>query len=200
MGQYSLMRNRDTLEKELIESAQNGDRQAFDLLVERYQFKIIKLVNRYVRDPVEAMDIAQESFIKAYRAIGKFRGDSAFYTWLYRIAINTAKNHVMNVSKKIIETDVELLDLEQTLTKANFRDYTAPENVLQDNEIRAVIFDVIQKLPKELRTAIMLRELEGLSYEEIATIMICPIGTVRSRIFRAREVIEKKVKPYLREG
>ncbi|WP_375338902.1 RNA polymerase sigma factor RpoE [Candidatus Berkiella cookevillensis] len=200
MGQYSLMRNRDTLEKELIESAQNGDRQAFDLLVERYQFKIIKLVNRYVRDPVEAMDIAQESFIKAYRAIGKFRGDSAFYTWLYRIAINTAKNHVMNVSRKIIETDVELLDLEQTLTKANFRDYTAPENVLQDNEIRAVIFDVIQKLPKELRTAIMLRELEGLSYEEIATIMTCPIGTVRSRIFRAREAIEKKVKPYLREG
>ncbi|MCS5708274.1 RNA polymerase sigma factor RpoE [Candidatus Berkiella cookevillensis] len=194
------MRNRDTLEKELIESAQNGDRQAFDLLVERYQFKIIKLVNRYVRDPVEAMDIAQESFIKAYRAIGKFRGDSAFYTWLYRIAINTAKNHVMNVSRKIIETDVELLDLEQTLTKANFRDYTAPENVLQDNEIRAVIFDVIQKLPKELRTAIMLRELEGLSYEEIATIMTCPIGTVRSRIFRAREAIEKKVKPYLREG
>lgn len=200
MGQYSLMRNRDTLEKELIELAQNGDRQAFDLLVERYQFKIIKLVNRYVRDPVEAMDIAQESFIKAYRAIGKFRGDSAFYTWLYRIAINTAKNHVMNVSRKIIETDVELLDLEQTLTKANFRDYTAPENVLQDNEIRAVIFDVIQKLPKELRTAIMLRELEGLSYEEIATIMTCPIGTVRSRIFRAREAIEKKVKPYLREG
>lgn len=200
MGQYSLMRNRDTLEKELIELAQNGDRQAFDLLVERYQFKIIKLVNRYVRDPVEAMDIAQESFIKAYRAIGKFRGDSAFYTWLYRIAINTAKNHVMTVSRKIIETDVELLDLEQTLTKANFRDYTAPENVLQDNEIRAVIFDVIQKLPKELRTAIMLRELEGLSYEEIATIMTCPIGTVRSRIFRAREAIEKKVKPYLREG
>jgi RNA polymerase sigma-70 factor (ECF subfamily) len=200
MGQYSLMRNRDTLEKELIESAQNGDRQAFDLLVERYQFKIIKLVNRYVRDPVEAMDIAQESFIKAYRAIGKFRGDSAFYTWLYRIAINTAKNHVMNISKKIIETNVELLDLEQTLTKANFRDYTAPENVLQDNEIRSVIFDVIQKLPKELRTAIMLRELEGLSYEEIATIMTCPIGTVRSRIFRAREAIEKKVKPYLREG
>lgn len=201
MGQYSLMQqNKDPLEKELIEQAQRGDKQAFDLLVERYQYKIIKLVNRYIRDPVEALDIAQESFIKAYKAIGKFRGDSAFYTWLYRIAINTAKNHVMNVSKKIIETDVELLDLEHTLTKANFRDYTAPENTLHDNEIRAVIFDVIRKLPKELRTAIMLRELEGLTYDEIATVMSCPIGTVRSRIYRAREAIEKRVKPLLREG
>lgn len=199
MGQYLYAHNKDPLEKELIEQAQQGDKQAFDLLVERYQYKIIKLVNRYVRDPVEALDIAQETFIKAYRAIGKFRGDSAFYTWLYRIAINTAKNHVMNLSKKIIETDVELLDLEHTLTKANFRDYTAPENTLHDNEIRAVIFDVIQKLPRELRTAIMLRELEGLSYEEIASVMTCPIGTVRSRIFRAREAIEKKVKPLLRE-
>lgn len=200
MGQYSLMRNKDLLESELIEQAKNGNKHAFDLLVERYQFKIIKLVNRYVRDPVEAMDIAQESFIKAYRALDKFRGDSAFYTWLYRIAINTAKNHVINTSRKMFDGDVELIDLEHTLTKSHFRDYTAPENILQDNELRAAIFEVIQKLPKELRTAIMLRELEGLSYDEISKVMACPIGTVRSRIFRAREAIEKKVKPILKEG
>lgn len=198
MGQYSLMQDKDPLEKELIQQAKEGDKQAFDLLVERYQYKVVKLVNRYIRDPVEALDITQEAFIKAYKAIDKFRGDSAFYTWLYRIAINTAKNHVMNVQKKIIETDVELLDLEHALTKGNFRDYTAPENSLHDNEIRAVIFEVIRELPKELRTAIMLREIEGLTYDEISSIMSCPLGTVRSRIYRARDAIEKRVKPLLR--
>lgn len=200
MGQNSLMRNKDLLESELIEQAKAGDKHAFDLLVERYQFKIIKLVNRYVRDPVEAMDIAQESFIKAYRALDRFRGDSAFYTWLYRIAINTAKNHVMNLSKKMIDGDVELINLDNTVNKSNFRDYMAPENILQDDELRVAIFEVIQKLPRELRTAIMLRELEGLSYDEISKIMTCPIGTVRSRLFRAREAIEKRVKLILREG
>lgn len=201
MGQFSSSTpSRDPVEMELISQAQLGDKQAFELLVERYQFRVIKLVNRYVHDPVEAMDISQEAFIKAYRALNKFRGDSAFYTWLYRIAVNTAKNHVMNKTKKIIETDVELLDFELTLTKAQYRDYSTPENRLHDDEITAAIFEVIQKLPKELRTAIMLRELDGLSYDEIAHVMSCPIGTVRSRIFRAREAIERKLRPILNES
>ncbi len=189
--------NKEKVDKELIQQVKEGDKQAFDLLVERYQYKIIKLANRYVHDPVEAMDVAQESFIKAYKAIDKFRGDSAFYTWLYRIAINTAKNHTVISSRKIIEADVEQIDLDNTLTRASIRDYSAPENALQDKELRELIFDVIQKLPKELRTAIMLRELNGMSYEEISMVMACPIGTVRSRIYRARESIEKRLKPHL---
>lgn len=197
MKQSSLAQDRERVDKELIEQVKEGDKQAFDLLVERYQYRIIKLVNRYVNDPVEAMDIAQESFIKAYKAIDKFRGDSAFYTWLYRIAINTAKNYVLTGNKKIIEADVEMIDLERTLTRANLRDYSPPENLLQDRELRKIIFDVVQKLPRELRTAIMLRELDGMSYEEIAVVMSCPIGTVRSRIYRAREAIEKRIRPIL---
>ncbi|MGE3320316.1 MAG: RNA polymerase sigma factor RpoE [Candidatus Berkiella sp.] len=184
---------------ELVEQVRLGDRQAFDLLVQKYQFKILKLVNRYVNDPSEAMDVAQESFIKAYRALDKFRGDSAFYTWLYRIAINTAKNHVVSQSRRIIEADVETVDMEQTLTKANLKDYSAPEKILLDDEIEHAVYEVIAHLPKELRTAITLRELEGMSYEEIAGIMACPVGTVRSRIFRAREAIERRIKPLLNE-
>jgi len=184
---------------DLVEQVRHGDKQAFDLLVQKYQFKILKLVNRYVNDPSEAMDVAQESFIKAYRALDKFRGDSAFYTWLYRIAINTAKNHVVSQSRRIIETDVETLDMEQALTKANLKDYSAPEKILLDDEIEHAVYEVIAHLPKELRTAITLRELEGMSYEEIAGIMGCPVGTVRSRIFRAREAIERRIKPLLNE-
>jgi RNA polymerase sigma-70 factor (ECF subfamily) len=188
---------RTNVDAELIEQVRMGDKQAFDLLVQKYQFKILKLVNRYVKDPSEAMDVAQESFIKAYRALDRFRGESAFYTWLYRIAINTAKNHVVSQSRRMVETNIEILDLDQTLTKINLKDYSAPEKILLDVEIEDVINEVIQHLPKELRTAITLRELEGMSYEEIAGVMSCPVGTVRSRIFRAREAIERRIRPLL---
>lgn len=188
---------RTNVDSELVQQVRLGDKQAFDLLVQKYQFKILKLVNRYVNDPSEAMDVAQEAFIKAYRALGKFRGESAFYTWLYRIAINTAKNHVVSQTRRVVETDVEIVDMEQTLTKANLKEYSAPERTLMDNEIEKAVNDVIQHLPKELRTAITLRELDGMSYEEIAGIMSCPIGTVRSRIFRAREAIERRIRPLL---
>lgn len=190
---------RINVDYELVEQVRLGDKHSFDLLVQKYQFKILKLVNRYVNDPSEAMDVAQESFIKAYRALDKFRGDSAFYTWLYRIAINTAKNHVVSQSRRMIEADVETVDMEQTLTKANLKDYSAPEKILLDDEIEHAVYEVISHLPKELRTAITLRELEGMSYEEIAGIMACPVGTVRSRIFRAREAIERRIKPLLNE-
>ncbi len=190
---------RINVDYELVEQVRLGDKHSFDLLVQKYQFKILKLVNRYVNDPSEAMDVAQESFIKAYRALDKFRGDSAFYTWLYRIAINTAKNHVVSQSRRLIEADVETVDMEQTLTKANLKDYSAPEKILLDDEIEHAVYEVISHLPKELRTAITLRELEGMSYEEIAGIMACPVGTVRSRIFRAREAIERRIKPLLNE-
>ncbi|MBS0286147.1 MAG: RNA polymerase sigma factor RpoE [Proteobacteria bacterium] len=191
---------RTNVDYDLVQQVRLGDKQAFDLLVQKYQFKILKLVNRYVNDPSEAMDVAQESFIKAYRALDKFRGDSAFYTWLYRIAINTAKNHIVSQSRRMVEADVEVVDMEQTLTKGNLREYSAPEKILLDVEIEHAVNEVIQHLPKELRTAITLRELEGLSYEEIAGIMACPVGTVRSRIFRAREAIERRIKPLLNEG
>lgn len=184
-------------DKELIKRVRTGDTQAFNALVEKYQFRILKLVNRYVNDPSEAMDVAQDSFIKAFRAIDKFRGDSAFYTWLYRIAINTAKNHAVSQNRRIIEADVEVVDMEQTLIRANLKDYSAPEKILLDVELEQAVTEIIKHLPKELRTAITLRELDGMSYEEIAGVMACPVGTVRSRIFRAREVIERRIKPML---
>jgi RNA polymerase sigma-70 factor (ECF subfamily) len=200
MRQRLKSQQRVNIDIDLVEQVRLGDKQAFDFLVQKYQFKILKLVNRYVNDPSEAMDVAQESFIKAYRALDKFRGDSAFYTWLYRIAINTAKNHVVSQSRRMVEADVEVVDMEQTLTKANLKEYSAPEKILLDVEIEDAVNDVIQHLPKELKTAITLRELEGMSYEEIAGIMSCPIGTVRSRIFRAREAIERKIKPLLNDN
>lgn len=183
----------------LVKMVQGGDKEAFDLLVQKYQFRIIKLVTRYVHDPSEALDVTQESFIKAFRAMEKFRGDSAFYTWLYRIAINTAKNHVVAQAKRGIEYDVEVVDIEYTLTKFQLKEFGAPERILLKDEIEQAIQSIIEQLPKDLRTAITLREKEGLSYEEIAGVMSCPIGTVRSRIFRAREAIERKIKPILRE-
>lgn len=186
-------------DSEVVELVRHGDTQAFNLLVQKYQFRILKLVNRYVNDPSEAMDVAQDSFIKAFKALDKFRGDSAFYTWLYRIAINTAKNYAITQTRKIIEADVEVVDLDQTLTRANLKEYSAPEKILLDVEIENALNEIISHLPKELRTAITLRELDGMSYEEIAAVMGCPIGTVRSRIFRAREVIERRLRPYLNE-
>lgn len=187
------------VDKELVKLVQQGDRQAFDQLVEKYHSRIVKLVSRYVRDPSEALDVAQESFIKAYRALSRFRGDSAFYTWLYRIAINTAKNHVVMQNRKIIDANVEILDIEQTLHRGQ-NDYKPPEFTLINSELEEAVMDVIQELPKDLKTTITLREMDGLTYEEIAGVMDCPIGTVRSRIFRARETIERRMRPVVRRS
>ncbi len=181
----------------LVQRVQLGDRKAFDLLVIRYQQRIIKLVSRYIRDRDDAMDVTQEAFIKAYRALKNFRGDSAFYTWLYRIAINTAKNHLTAKSRRPREadrfdTEGEPIDLEELQKETE-----TPEKILLVEEMKQTIFDTIEGLPDDLRTAIMLREIDGLSYEEIALAMDCPIGTIRSRIFRAREAIDMKLKPLM---
>jgi RNA polymerase sigma-70 factor (ECF subfamily) len=181
----------------LVERVQQGDKTAFDLLVRKYQHKIVQLVTRYLRDPVEALDVSQEAFIKAYRALPSFRGDSAFYTWLYRIAINTAKNHLVAQSRRPPSDDIDAQDAEQFAGDTGLKEYATPEHMALRDEIEQTIAAAIEDLPEELRTAITLREFEGLSYEEIATAMDCPIGTVRSRIFRAREAIETRLKPLL---
>jgi len=188
----------DTLDKELVARVQQGDKKAFDLLVRRYQLKVLQLVGRYVRDPGESQDVAQEAFIKAYRALPGFRGDSAFFTWLYRIAINTAKNHLQSRNRMpASEGDIDIEDAEQLESAPRLKDYETPERLLLTEELGIVIGTAIEDLPEELRTAILLREMDGLSYEEIADVMSCPVGTVRSRIFRAREAIDKKLKPLL---
>lgn len=181
----------------LVERVQKGDKQAFDLLVLKYQNRIINLVSRFVSDYAEAQDVAQEAFIKAYRAIERFRGDSAFYTWLYRIAINTAKNHLVSRSRRPPTSDVDAHDAEQYTTDTRLKDRDTPERELLKEEISEVINTTIQDLPEDLRTAILLREMDGMSYEDIALTMDCPIGTVRSRIFRAREAIDEMLKPLL---
>ncbi|MDV3238398.1 MAG: RNA polymerase sigma factor RpoE [Gammaproteobacteria bacterium] len=181
----------------LVERVQQGDKTAFDLLVRKYQHKIVQLVTRYLRDPVEALDVSQEAFIKAYRALPSFRGDSAFYTWLYRIAINTAKNHLVAQSRRPPSDDIDAQDAEQFAGDTGLKEYATPEHMVLRDEIEQTIAAAIEDLPEELRTAITLREFEGLSYEEIAAAMDCPIGTVRSRIFRAREAIETRLKPLL---
>jgi RNA polymerase sigma-70 factor (ECF subfamily) len=187
----------DGVDNELVKQVQKGDKEAFNLLVQKYQFRIIKLVTRYVQDPSEAMDVAQEAFIKAYRSLANFRGDSAFYTWLYRIAINTAKNYVILYNKRRQAIEVDVIDLEQSLNRASMSECGTPEGLLIKDEIEDAVYQVIDHLPIELRIAILLREMEGLSYEEISGVMNCPIGTVRSRIYRAREAIELKIKPML---
>jgi RNA polymerase sigma-70 factor (ECF subfamily) len=179
----------------LVERVQQGDKRAFDLLINKYQHRIVSLVSRYVSDHAEAMDVSQEAFIKAYRAIGKFRGDSAFYTWLYRIAINTAKNYLVAQKRRPPASDIDAVDAEQYDMDSRLKDKGTPENELMRDEIKCAVFDTISELPDDLRTAIMLREMEGMSYEDIAITMDCPIGTVRSRIFRAREAIDAKLKP-----
>ena len=179
----------------LVERAKRGDRHAFDLLVLKYQQKIVNLVMRYVLDPAEALDVSQEAFIKAYRALPRFRGDSAFYTWLYRIAINTAKNYLESLRRKPVEYDLDAQDPVYAERHAQLRDDETPEGVAMQEQLRSVLEQAIAALPEELRTAIMLREIEGLSYEEIATAMECPIGTVRSRIFRAREALDAAIYP-----
>jgi RNA polymerase sigma-70 factor (ECF subfamily) len=181
----------------LVERVQKGDKRAFDLLIQKYQHRIISLVTRYVSDTSEAQDVAQEAFIKAYRAIGRFRGDSAFYTWLYRIAINTAKNWIVAKNRRPPASDIDAVDAEQYGVSTRLRETSTPENELLREEIERTVYDAIAVLPEDLRTAIMLREMDGMSYEEIATTMECPIGTVRSRIFRAREAIDEKLKPLI---
>jgi RNA polymerase sigma-70 factor (ECF subfamily) len=178
----------------LVQRVQRGDRGAFDVLVLKYQHKVVKLVLRYVRNPAEAEDVAQEAFIKAYRALPKFRGDSAFYTWLYRIAINTAKNAAASRGRSPIEYELDRDGEESYDVQARMKDTATPEALAMTEEIRSTVNAAIEALPEDLRTAIVLRELEGLSYEEIAAAMDCPVGTVRSRIFRAREAIDARLK------
>ncbi len=184
-------------DQRLVERVQRGDKAAFDVLVRKYQHKIVKLVTRYVHDGSEALDVAQEAFIKAYRAIHGFRGDSAFYTWLYRIAINTAKNHLVAEGRRPLERGVDLQDPDQYDMQARLRDMDTPERLLLTDEIQRTVEQAIEELPEDLRTAIVLREIEGMSYEQIAETMACPVGTVRSRIFRAREAIDQKLRPLL---
>jgi RNA polymerase sigma-70 factor, ECF subfamily len=187
----------DDTDQQLVQRVQAGDKSAFNLLVLKYQHRVLKLVSRFVNDAAEAEDVAQEAFIKAYRALPSFRGDSAFYTWLYRIAINTAKNALVSNRRRPVDFDLDMQDPEQYERQARLRDADTPEGVMLTEEIREVVEKAMEQLPEDLRTAIVLRELEGLSYEEIAEAMDCPVGTVRSRIFRAREAIDKKLKPLL---
>jgi RNA polymerase sigma-70 factor (ECF subfamily) len=188
---------KETSDRVLVQRVKKGDRGAFDILVARYQHKIIKLVTRYVRDPSEAMDVAQEAFLKAYKALPGFRGDSAFYTWMYRIAINTAKNYLVAAKRRPVDYDLDLQDPEQYEMHGRLKTTDTPEHMVLTEEIRQTVNRAIEELPEDLRTAIMLREIEGMSYEEIATTMECPVGTVRSRIFRAREAIDRQLKPLL---
>jgi RNA polymerase sigma-70 factor (ECF subfamily) len=181
----------------LVERAQKGDKRAFDLLVLKYQQKVANLISRYIRDPSEVLDVSQDAFLKAYRALPSFRGESAFYTWLYRIAVNTVKNHLVAQGRRPPGDDVEAEVAEQMDMGSRLRDSGTPERHALTEEIARTVQGALNDLPDDLRTAIVLRELEGMSYDEIATAMDCPIGTVRSRIFRAREAIDKRLRPLL---
>lgn len=185
------------VDQELVVRVQKGDKRAFDLLVLKYQHKVVNLISRYIRDHSEVYDVAQEAFIKAYRALPQFRGDSAFYTWMYRIAINTAKNYLVSQGRKLPSIDIDAQEAEQFEGESGLKDNATPERIILKDEIEATVLKAIEDLPEDLRTAITLRELEGLSYEEIAETMQCPVGTVRSRIFRAREAIDKRLQPLL---
>jgi RNA polymerase sigma-70 factor (ECF subfamily) len=186
------------IDRQLVERAQQGDKKAFGLLVDKYQRKLARLLSRFIRDPAEVEDVTQEAFIKAYRALPAFRGDSAFYTWLYRIGINTAKNYLMALGRRApTSTEVDAEDAEGFDEGEQLRDINTPESLLLSNEIAETVNATIEKLPEELRRAIQMRELEGMSYEDIAQAMDCPIGTVRSRIFRAREAIAEQLRPLL---
>jgi len=186
------------IDRQLVTRAQQGDKQAFNLLVVKYQRKLARLLSRFIRDPAEVEDVTQEAFIKAYRALPAFRGDSAFYTWLYRIGINTAKNYLMAMGRRApTSTEVEAEEAEGFEEGEQLRDINTPESVLLSKEIAQTVNSTIEKLPEELRKAIQMREIEGMSYEDIAQAMDCPIGTVRSRIFRAREAIAEQLRPLL---
>jgi RNA polymerase sigma-70 factor (ECF subfamily) len=185
-------------DKQLVLRVQKGDKRAFDLLVLKHQHKIMSLVSRYV-DMGEVPDVTQEAFIKAYRALKNFRGDSQFYTWLYRIAVNTAKNYLVTQGRRPPTQDIDVNDAEHYSAAGSLKDIATPESIIARDQLKEVVFEAIEQLPDELRTAIRLRELEGMSYEEIGEVMDCPIGTVRSRIFRARESIDKAMAPLLKD-
>lgn len=180
-------------DQQLVKRVQKGDKTAFDLLVLKYQHKVHAIVARYIHDQAEVDDVVQESFIKAYRALGKFRGDSQFYTWLYRIAVNTAKNVLVSRNRRPPQSDVDIVDAEYYSGSERLRDNDSPENLAFRDELQEVVNEALANLPEDLRTAVTLREFEGLSYEDIAAIMECPVGTVRSRIFRAREAMDQKI-------
>ena len=186
-----------SIDQKLVVRVQQGDKTAFDLLARKYQHKIAKLISRYVRDRAEVEDVTQEALIKAYRAIGGFRGESAFYTWLYRIAVNTAKNYLESQGRRPPGSDVEIDGAELIESGDGLRDNATPERQMLRDEIATTVHRVLEHLPADLRTAITLREIEGMSYEEIAAVMDCPIGTVRSRIFRAREAIDQELQPLI---
>jgi RNA polymerase sigma-70 factor (ECF subfamily) len=189
------------VDQQLVERVQRGDKRAFDLLVVKYQRKLGRLLSRFIRDPSEVEDVTQEAFIKAYRALPNFRGDSAFYTWLYRIGINTAKNHLVAMGRRApTSTEMDAEEAENLESGDQLRDLNTPENQMMSRQVGNTVNQTLQELPEELRTALTLREIEGLSYEEIATAMQCPVGTVRSRIFRAREAVAIKLKPLLDTG
>jgi len=190
-------RNSEQLDEELVSRVQHGDKAAFDLLVIKYQHKIIQLVNFYVKDPSEAQDVAQDAFIKAYRALGDFRGEAAFYTWLYRIAINTAKNYLMLRARRHSDYQLDIQEVEALGNAPQLQGLETPEQLLLNEEIMTTLNKAIEALPEEMLVAFKLREFEGLSYEEIAVAMDCPIGTIRSRLFRAREAIDKQLTPLL---
>ncbi|MCF6218873.1 MAG: RNA polymerase sigma factor RpoE [Gammaproteobacteria bacterium] len=181
-------------DRELVKRVQNGDKTAFDLLVLKYQHKIIKLVSRFVREPSDALDVTQDSFIKAYRALPNFRGESAFYTWLYRIASNTAKNFLVSQRRRLGDVGIDSEEMMSREEEFGLNDVATPENILAKDEVQHTVFETIENLPDDLRTALTLREFDGLSYDEIAEVMECPVGTVRSRIFRARETVSEKLR------
>lgn len=190
-------RNSEQLDEELVSRVQRGDKAAFDLLVIKYQHKIIQLVNRYVKDPSEAQDVAQEAFIKAYRALGAFRGEATFYTWLYRIAINTAKNYLILRTRRHSNYQLDIQEVEAIGNEPQLQGMDTPEQLILNEEIMTTLNKAIEDLPEEMQLAFKLREFEGLSYEDIALAMDCPIGTIRSRLFRAREAIDKQLTPLL---
>ena len=187
-----------SVDEQLVARVQQGDKSAFDLLVLKYQYKIQAIISRFIKDSAEVHDVAQETFIKAYRALPNFRGDSQFYTWLYRIAVNTSKNHLVSRGRRPPSSDVDAQEADFYSGAEILHDNHSPESQMATDQLQAAIFEALEKLPEDLRMAITLREMDGLSYEEIASTMNCPIGTVRSRIFRAREAIDKHIGPLIR--